>query len=219
MKPTIYKLIFENEKNNEEYEVYEQHRCQEQGCFWTDPKFVGTCPVTDIDNYVEEFDENLIEGEVGQIELHTGELSSIVSEDVPRPIGITTSTGDVKCTEESGWKEYDEEYGWISISAIDVNVDMLSMTYEDLIDELAMKEVSLAKLTEQYRAKEFDIMFQSDFDFKAAYGSTSERVRKQHARNMLCKMRGEITSLELSVAYLKNYIPFLKEIIWVKGRD
>jgi hypothetical protein len=58
----------------------------------------------------------------------------------------------------------------------------------------------------------------SDINFKELYGSTSEKVRKQHAKTELSDLYGQINSLELSINWLKNYIPFLRELVRVKER-
>lgn len=64
MSPTLYHLIF-RANNCGEYDVYEQHRCQEKGCFWTDEEYTGnTCIPGDETKFVEEYNNNLIEGQV-----------------------------------------------------------------------------------------------------------------------------------------------------------
>ena len=67
--PTIYKLIFKKNIIGE-YDVYEQHRCQEPGCFWTDEQYTGnTCIPGHIEDFVSEYENNLIEGIVAEIEV------------------------------------------------------------------------------------------------------------------------------------------------------
>ena len=61
--PTQYTLIFTKNCCNE-YDVFEQHRCQEKGCVWTDEQYVGTCIPGNESNYVKEYNANLIEGYV-----------------------------------------------------------------------------------------------------------------------------------------------------------
>ena len=66
MSPTLYRLIFK--KNNcGDYDVYQQHRCQELGCFWTDEKYLSTCTPGHIDEYVEDYEKELLEGEVYEV--------------------------------------------------------------------------------------------------------------------------------------------------------
>jgi hypothetical protein len=124
--------------------------------------------------------------------------------------------GDIRFTEEMGWQEYNKEYGWLPIPAVDVSLDSLLLTYEDLIMELSDKEESYAKLKEEYNAKEFEIVFMSDINFKELYGSTSEKVRKQHASKVLKSLKTKLNGLELSIDYLKRYIVFIRELIRTK---
>jgi len=67
--PTLYRLIFKRNDINE-YDVYEQHRCQEKGCFWTDPEYTGnTCLPGHIDEFVDEYQDNLLEGIIDEVEV------------------------------------------------------------------------------------------------------------------------------------------------------
>jgi len=67
--PTLYHLIFKANCCNE-YDVYEKHRCQEKGCFWTDPEYTGnTCIPGKEAEFVEEYNNNLIEGKVDSYEI------------------------------------------------------------------------------------------------------------------------------------------------------
>ena len=69
MAPTLYRLIFKRNVINE-FDVYEQHRCQDKGCFWTDPEYTGnTCLHGQIDKFVDEYENNLIEGIVDEVEV------------------------------------------------------------------------------------------------------------------------------------------------------
>ena len=85
-----------------------------------------------------------------------------------------------------------------------------------MIVELTHKETKYMELKEQYNSKEFDIIYTSDIDFKSLYGSTAEKVRKQHANTVLKKLKTEINNLELSIDWLKRYISFLRELIRTK---
>lgn len=124
---------------------------------------------------------------------------------------ILPKQGDIKFMEQ--WYEYNEKHGWLPIPTIDVPLDHLLMTWEDLIGELHNLELGLLIAKEQYSQKEFEIVYQSDIDFKALYGSTSEKVRKQHAANELVKLKDKIDHFELSINWIKGYIPLLKEVI------
>ena len=97
------------------------------------------------------------------------------------------------------------------------SIEDLIGEWESLVDELSDKEVKLTKLKELYNGNEFDIVYKSDIDFKGLYGSTSEKVRKQHARDMLSDLNDEITGLELGINWIKHYIPLLREVIRTKG--
>jgi hypothetical protein len=62
--PTQYYLIFKNNGHGD-YDVYESHSCQEKGCLWTTEEYVGnTCLPGDEAKFVEEYNNNLIEGKV-----------------------------------------------------------------------------------------------------------------------------------------------------------
>ncbi len=88
--------------------------------------------------------------------------------------------------------------------------------WTELITELSDKEVELISLKEEYAQKEFEIVFMRDIDFKGLYGSTAEKVRKQHASNELKPLKDKINDLELSIDYLKRRITFLKDLIRTK---
>lgn len=65
--PTLYTLIFKRNCCGD-YDVYEQHQCQDPGCFKTDEEYVGeTCLPGHIEEFVEEFQENLVEGIVDDV--------------------------------------------------------------------------------------------------------------------------------------------------------
>ena len=96
----------------------------------------------------------------------------------------------------------------------DISDDLMEWTR--LITELSSKETELIGLKEEYATKEFEIVFVSDIDFKGLYGSTAEKVRKQHASNELKPLKDKINDLELSIDYLKRRITFLKDLIRTK---
>lgn len=100
--------------------------------------------------------------------------------------------------------------------AVDVPVNYLLIEYEDFIAELSYKEMELSKKKENFNQKEFEIIYTSDIDFKSLYGSTAEKVRKQHANTVLRDLKTEINNLELSIDWLKRYIVFIRELICVK---
>lgn len=112
---------------------------------------------------------------------------------------------------------------WCGCMAVDVPVNYLLIEYEGFIAELSYKEMELSKKKENFNQKEFEIVYLSDINFKELYGSTSEKVRKQHASNELKPLKDELQGLELSIDYLKRYIVFIRELCkWkrtVKERD
>lgn len=129
---------------------------------------------------------------------------------------------DYRLTSYGTWEGlYDDgttERDWRPVNVDEVPVHHLLKTHECMLIELSNKERKYLQLDEQYKAKEFEIVYMSDVDFKALYGSTSEKVRKQHAKTELSDLNGQINSLELSINWLKNYIPFLRELVRVKER-
>lgn len=66
--PTLYYLIFERNCCGE-YDVFERHTCQEKGCIMTEKQPVTTCLPGEIDKFVKNYEENLIEGIVDGIEV------------------------------------------------------------------------------------------------------------------------------------------------------
>lgn len=136
---------------------------------------------------------------------------------------IKYKIGDCKLMPHDGrWKQVisiDEETGnrgWSHISIVDVPVRCLIYEWEKLVVELSDKEFDLAGKKEQYAKEEFEIVYQSDINFNELYGSTSEKVRKQHAKDVLSDLSDEIQSLELSINWIRGYIPLLKEVVRTK---
>ena len=113
-------------------------------------------------------------------------------------------------------KNGDEKLEWVPVDVTAVPVGWLLREYEDLVFELSEKEVLLSNKKEEYANKEFEIVFMSDVNFKELYGSTSEKVRKQHAKTELSELDNEIKTLELSINWIRGYIPLLKEVIRCK---
>ena len=125
---------------------------------------------------------------------------------------------DYKLNDNGNWEQLiayetekkEEVKEWCGCVITDVPVEKLLITWENLVDELSLKEIALCNKKEEYDKKEFDIVYNSDIDFKDLYGSTSEKVRKQHAKDMLIDLSKEIDSLELSIKWIKNYIPLIR---------
>ena len=99
---------------------------------------------------------------------------------------------------------------------IDRVVDLDLEEWDNLVLELSRKEEELQKLNDEYSGKEFEIVYLSDIDFKALYGSTAEKVRKQHASTELKSLKDKIDSLELSINYITRRLVFLREVVQCK---
>ena len=91
--------------------------------------------------------------------------------------------------------------------------------WELLVDELSYKNIEFKKLKEEYAQKEFKIVFMSDIDFKALYGSTAEKVRKQHAVNELKPLKDKINDLEISIGWINNRISYIKHYIKFRSKE
>ena len=96
-----------------------------------------------------------------------------------------------------------------------VTIEEWFSEWGNLVIELSEKETELSSLKDEYNQKEFDIVFlnSDNVDFKEMYGSTSEKVRKQHAQMKLQSMADAKTDLELSIDYLKRRIEFIKGLM------
>lgn len=128
---------------------------------------------------------------------------------------ITGVAGETyPCKPEIFWETYedfDDEDTSIEAYVLDNCIE-----WYNLISELSKKEEKLYNKKEEYNQKEFEIVFIEDIDFKALYGSTAEKVRKQHAKTILKELDNEIKSLELSIDYLKRRLTYLKGLVTVK---
>ena len=149
--------------------------------------------------------------------LNENDIAIIQGEGVYAP---QHEVGDFELIEnDSRWKvviSVDPETGncgWEHVDIMEVPIERLLNEWEYLIAELKYKEVRHSKFKEMYTINEFEIVYQSDIDFKSLYGSTSEKVRKQHASNELSDLNDKIKDLEVSINWIKQYIPFLREVI------
>lgn len=117
------------------------------------------------------------------------------------------------CKPDIFWETYEED----NDTSIEAFVLDNCIEWYNLISELSQKEEELYSIKELYARKEFFIVYMDDsIDFKAMYGSTAEKVRKQHAKNKLRDLDEEIKSLELSVDYCKRRLSYLKGLVTVK---
>lgn len=146
-------------------------------------------------------------------------MSNLNEEDIARyQEGIKIV--DYKMDEHGWWLGLHDdgtiERDWRPVYCHEVPVKTLLETYHCMVVELTHKETEYMRLKEQYNSKEFEIVYLSDINFKELYGSTSEKVRKQHASTELKPLKTKLNGLELSIDYLKRYISFLRELIHVK---
>ena len=153
-------------------------------------------------------------------------MSNLNENDIAIILDDTMEYLDYKC-EDGYWKALVDDKipmttdgrsvpDWRPVLCHEVPVKYLLETYHCMIVELSRKETEYMGLKEQYNQKEFEIVYMSDINFKELYGSTSEKVRKQHASNELKPLKDELQGLELSIDYLKRYIVFIRELIRVK---
>lgn len=152
-------------------------------------------------------------------------MSDLNEEDIARYMETESIVKSYQFNDDKGhWQQmisYETVDGelvqeWCGCMAVDVPVNYLLIKYEDFIAELSYKEMELSKKKENFNQKEFEIVYMSDINFKELCGSTSEKVRKQHAIKELKPLKDELNGLELSIDYLKRYISFLRELIRVK---
>ena len=99
----------------------------------------------------------------------------------------------------------------VPVHIVDVPLKFLFIEYEDLVCELSQKEVELLKLKEYLAVKSFEI--EQETDFKELYGKNNADVRKHHIKQELGDVYDEVTGLELSINWIKSYIPLLKEVL------
>ena len=101
-------------------------------------------------------------------------------------------------------------------SATDAFVIDNCIEWYNIIGELSHKEEKYYLKKAEYDRKEFDIVYVQDIDYKKLYGSTAEKVRKQHAKTVLKELDKEVKGLELSIDYLKRRLTYLKGLVTVK---
>lgn len=86
--------------------------------------------------------------------------------------------------------------------------------WENLINELAEKEIALWKWKETYQIKSDEII--ANTDFKALYGANNQTIRNNHVKNELADWYTTIKELEISINWITNRISFLRELIKCK---
>jgi hypothetical protein len=101
-----------------------------------------------------------------------------------------------------------------SITFLDEPVINNLSEWSRCITDLSLKEKELIALKEEKSLKEFEIIFiNKDINFKELYGSTSEKVRKQHADKELKPLKDQINNLESNIDWLKRRISFLRQLV------
>lgn len=111
-------------------------------------------------------------------------------------------------------KEGNEDIVWVSVDISAVPVGFLVREWEDLLFELSEKEVELLKLKEFIAVKSFEI--EQETDYKSLYGKNNADIRKQHLKNELGDVFDTVMELELSIGWIKSYIPLIKEVVRTK---
>ena len=111
-------------------------------------------------------------------------------------------------------KNGDEKIEWVSVYITGVPTGFLLREWEDLVHELSEKEVELLKLKEYIAVKSFEI--EQETDFKTLYGKNNADVRKHHIKQELGDVFDEVQALELSISWIKGYVPLLRECIRIK---
>ena len=102
----------------------------------------------------------------------------------------------------------------IPVSIDDVTLPYLLREWEDLVFELSEKEVELLKLKEYIQSESFHL--ETTVDFKELYGKNNADVRKHHIKTELADVYDEVQGLELSINWIRSYIPLLREVIKTK---
>ena len=107
-----------------------------------------------------------------------------------------------------------DERDWRIVMITEVPVDVLLVEWHFLVHELSDKEAELLKLKEYIQSESFHI--ETTFDFKEAYGKNNADVRKHHIKVELSDVFDKVQSLELSINWIRSYIPLLKEVVRCK---
>ena len=104
-----------------------------------------------------------------------------------------------------------DERDWRACSITDVPLDYLLREWELMVNELSSKEIELYNLKEAYLIAESEIV--NNTDFKAIYGANNQKIKDNHVKTELTDMVSEMKALEFGMNWIKQYIPFLKEVI------
>ena len=93
-------------------------------------------------------------------------------------------------------------------------IDEDLIEWNELINELSKKGISLYKLKMDYEKKSEEIV--ATTNFKELYGANNQKVRDNHVKTVLAKDYETIKALEFSVDWITRRISFLRELIHVK---
>ena len=102
----------------------------------------------------------------------------------------------------------------VTVPIMDVPVGELICKWEELVNELSDKEAELLKLKEYIQSESFHI--ETTVDFKELYGKNNADVRKHHIKMELSDVFDNVQGLELSINWIKSYIPLLREVVRCK---
>lgn len=86
----------------------------------------------------------------------------------------------------------------------------------NLITELSHKEAELNNIKAAYEQQEFDILYNSNINFKKLYGAANDKTRKHHVTVELSDLTEQKEELELSISYLKRRLSYLYSLVSVK---
>ena len=86
--------------------------------------------------------------------------------------------------------------------------------WEQLVNELSLKEEELYLLKNKIQGKEELIL--KETDFKELYGANNQKVRDNHVKGLLEKDFQMKHDLEMSIDYIGRRISFLRELVRCK---
>ena len=149
-------------------------------------------------------------------------MSNLNENDIAVYLGDIIQIMDWRLDQESGYwlGLFDDgtvERDWRYVPVTDVPLNNLLCEYECLVNELSSKEISYFTKKETYNALSEKIIRVTDF--KSLYGKNNAEVRKQHVKGELSDLYSELKDLEFSIDWIRNYIPFLREVIRTKRME
>lgn len=104
----------------------------------------------------------------------------------------------------------------------DMLCDFLNKNFSDdlynwklLLNQLEADEKALAKIDDEYKKQEMDILQNTDFE-KLYNGKNNEKIRKAHVKKELKHMAEDKKNLELKIEHTKKEISYLKAATYRK---